>query len=1229
MPGQYGVPPAAFFGAFNHQPMYGGYQPRYTGPFNFGGGGTTQLLSMAAPYLMQLIAPEMKFTQFFPEQSAYDQFMAERDSEERSLATQRAAAADTQQLARVLHGVGRIINRRELSAVERARNERMAETLSGMLPMASRFLGEEFVDQLHGRRGSSAMMAQQLHAALRTHADPFTGRLGVGGAATGDIAQELYGLLYGPGADPARISNLSAGQVGILARELSVRGLLPELRDSQRTRDYIAEMRQSLTARERLFDDAAIERAVLRDKDITDRQAKGLPVSEALLESKREGIRATRARMLTDADLPIEELAKLPGGQDILSHIDTQRLKGRLENLSGAVQAMREVFGDLGNPNAPIAEILNGLDALTQGGLATMSPGQIEAIVRRTQATARVTGMGVQGIMGLGAQAAAGAEQLGVDRRHAGMIANRSALYGAASSRVPGGADPAWSKLSPERVTLLDLQLSTQALGSENANQLAVLRRLVSEQAPFQNQDVRSLLEAMDAGAETFTDAAGTKRSIHMSRNDFTEFLRRSTGMDATQVRTLLDDRSGNQEFMNDTILNFVRKTGQRNEIFGQAGSMIAASFERGLVGDAFQKELGALKPGVDLRGTALSIGNQVARQIIDSGVDTLSDPKRRADAMNRIIRDELAQTFMVIAPTRDPGQLVEKFLQQQGGIDNFRVEVYARLNNNLQSRGYTGVIGAAQLMGKQVHAEAEKRTRLVAAEQAMAEALAPLGDAGPIQRLVESLSAAGPNKDLREILLDVTGAVPKEFAEIAKNQKESPVAGFFSVLQETRQLDAAKPGDLKKIQRNAQIMRALLVGGDDARKLHNEITSAGPLTPADQLLAEQLSRASQEGGAERMQRLKSLLRQSGTDMRDSTRMAEIGGRISGQISREDMPSSREELNTLSTGFVTNTMQQAAAILASPAALDQLGAGGLDLVRRLESLGGDLQGLAREAGDKVTVGDLIAGKRGSEEQQQQAIAKIRQMDKIWADVAKRHTAADVPGSGTNPIKARSEEERRAAEELQRFRSGFRDMTLEEAAKANIDPARFKSLDLDSDGKLTAAEQQAHDVVRRLLDGNTQVGPAERRELATAIRRGDHAAGLDQSLRAREELAKIAHKEGLYGADTAWDAVKAPDKAKAIELLKGKIDRSEIKDAATIERIRALVPEAEKLRDLDHKNLKDRLSQFGSRPDVPTAGDKPIPMTLTGTLKMLQDGTAKLFGEGEIIQTIAKSIGFTM
>ena len=166
----------------------------------------------------------------------------------------------------------------------------------------------------------------------------------------------------------------------------------------------------------------------------------------------------------------------------LLRQFDANKIGNRLKNMSGAVAAMREIFGDMGKPNAPMSQLIEGLNALTQGGLATMNPAELERTVRTTQVIARTSGMGMQALT----------EPDGPGRRHG---PERWAWTAASASRRPrvppssapptvrsvAATSPAGAGAAATSMTIMDQQLRLNAAASPMSNRLGAVMRIVRD----------------------------------------------------------------------------------------------------------------------------------------------------------------------------------------------------------------------------------------------------------------------------------------------------------------------------------------------------------------------------------------------------------------------------------------------------------------------------------------------------------------------------------------------------------------------------------------------------------------------------------------------------------------------------------------------------------------------------------------------------------------------------
>lgn len=206
----------------------------------------------------------------------------------------------------------------------------------------------------------------------------------------------------------------------------------------------------------------------------------------------------------------------IPGGGDYIREDEIKRIGGRMKNLAGAVAAMRDIFGDAGRPDAPMREIINGLQALTQGGLANMSPGQLQQTVRNTQQLARMASVSLGGALQLSAQGAGIADSMGLDRafvpaatQHA--LATAAAYVGSGLDRaIVGGLDK-------EALMSVDQQLSLSAANSvagKHLNAVLAMRSMFGFRKGFKGSALDAAAEAIDRGDTEFTFGGQTMSTV-------------------------------------------------------------------------------------------------------------------------------------------------------------------------------------------------------------------------------------------------------------------------------------------------------------------------------------------------------------------------------------------------------------------------------------------------------------------------------------------------------------------------------------------------------------------------------------------------------------------------------------------------------------------------------------------------------------------------------------------
>jgi hypothetical protein len=360
--------------AFGGMPMYGGTPIMPSQMFDLGvpgmqnGPGGMMVGMMMQGILPSLMGPNFMPGQFTPTQNLFDHRYSIQYFMQRRQAVEQASRADEDTYFRAIRGMARMRGiEYEAGGAQEQSARRFAKDITSVTPI----LGDmfpELIDNLSGIRGSSAIMAQKMFEAGRYQFDPVTGRLGMSGESAGIISQDVFNRLYGSGADLTKMRGLGAGRAGQLYDELTKRGFGVPAFDGEK--------------------DAMNKLG--RDVDRMNPQA-----IDAALRS-----------------------------------FNAQKVSQTIERMAGAVAAMKDIFGDMGRPNAPMVELLNGLQALTQGGLSHMTPHQIENSVRQTYAIAKYTGLGLEGILGFAGSAGQTLDAIGYNRAFAPSLAQGSAAYG-------------------------------------------------------------------------------------------------------------------------------------------------------------------------------------------------------------------------------------------------------------------------------------------------------------------------------------------------------------------------------------------------------------------------------------------------------------------------------------------------------------------------------------------------------------------------------------------------------------------------------------------------------------------------------------------------------------------------------------------------------------------------------------------------------------------------------
>jgi hypothetical protein len=609
---QFGIPPSG--NMVNFQPP--SYNPM-AGP----GFASNPLLQLAmAMYLPQAMGQGNFLPSLTPAQHLFDQHDAAKYQSARMQGMAGAQAIDQRALTTRMLGLAAAGSDSPMTAMNVEQASNMASIVNH--PLAKMVVGqlmgpENMEDLYYGRRGSAEMMYQSVAKSGFHRRDP-TGGERMSAESLSGMTREMYAQMYGPDADLSEMNGISAGRAGVLYDDLFRRGVLPQSIGNLKPSDRVKAISESLPTddktMERLSREYAHEQLMRSDEKILDgkRYADLTPQQQ----QAEVGRRATTARGELESQFKdikdynagtgkksIGEIEQMEGFGIAARSVDAQKASGTLKQYSGAIAAVREIFGDNGNPNAPMQQLINALEALTQNQIGRVSPKKIEQQVREMQLAARGAGVGLNGMMALSSQAAAFGDQLGLDR----SFANTSTLAGmrqGEAMRNAGAINRGFGGMSQEEAMLKGTYLESAAAASPIGNMIGVAVRTVKENTSKHYDangkaltPVGAMVQALERGDTTYQDpTTGKTVDIQQGLADKQSAFIRDE-LDKTEDKRLTEermlDRQGNQEFT--SYVKDLSRITQRADITGDMASTFdnQLSLEQKGFGDKDRRQIG------------------------------------------------------------------------------------------------------------------------------------------------------------------------------------------------------------------------------------------------------------------------------------------------------------------------------------------------------------------------------------------------------------------------------------------------------------------------------------------------------------------------------------------------------------------------------------------------------------------------------------------------------------
>jgi hypothetical protein len=784
------------------------------------------VVSMFGNQLMQGIAgPGKFFPNLSPGQQLGDQILGsihQRAGMANIAAANRAGNAD---VARRVVGMMTMVTGQEAAPLTEAQAAQIGSVLNNpVMKMAlGSLIGADALEAAYfGRKGDPAALAAIVNRVGFSRRDSLGGTR-MTSESMQDFTQSLHAELYGTKDSVDDMHGFMAGQTGQLFENLFQRGLLPRSvgaltpaervnvigKDSKRDDETMNRLARQLAMRELSESDrkftvgTGADRKEYKFSEMTEEQQEDILKNE--LPGARTRIDRTMARVDAvrnrdgrfgkpeEFEKEIRALEELPEYGVAARGLDASKAAQKVKDFTGAVAAVREIFGDNGNPNAPMSQLLAALDHLSQGSISQVGPGKVENVLRSMRQAARDTGVGFEQLAGMSAEIGAYGDTLGI-ARPISMQNTLNALVMTKAMRDQGKFDtPLFGKMDQATASREVAMRMTRGDASGVGMAMAALRRAV-ELTPdeFKGTQLEAVVNAYKNGSATYDFGGQTY--------NFAEFVGKRGALGVVEIAgqhgitpqtmNALARDPATQQFLNAGYA-FLAQPYQlerdlnnliaRPELSNRVGSEQARA--------AFNAATGAKTPKEQAR-IIENIGATITKRTLNETLDKTE--QERNDILFKNLEADVAAALGGGKDAERQAKLLVPLMFGESEEERRRtlVTMTARMNTETKSRTGRELTATGQIYDRAVSEQFLKDRAAYEERAARLENMSRGMESSLIQRISEGVAAVGGTGkfDRDKFFQDITGVV--EVAGLTEKLTPELIAGVSSA---AAAMDAAK----------------------------------------------------------------------------------------------------------------------------------------------------------------------------------------------------------------------------------------------------------------------------------------------------------------------------------------------------------------------------------------------------------------------------------------------------
>lgn len=702
--------------------------------------------------------------QFSSGMNMYSQMKAGSVLSNQSKAMGMASQRDQRAIYEMIEGSANLLGQ-PMGRRERQNANDVASYAANAMPFLAQ-INPDFVDKMAGVKGSATVMAQNMARGGRYAIDPVTGRRGYSAESAGEITKGVYDRLYS--GDASAMGGMTAGRAGALFDEAQRRGMMPNS------------------------------------------------------SGRGKGMKEIADQMGTT----ISEVSQMPDLDRKLRELDANKIASKLKGMSKAVNAMSEIFGEAGEPNAPMAQLVGAIETLTQANMQNIEPQKLARMVRNTSNVAKAAGIEMPEMFKLMGATAGMADRSGVNRVFVPGITNQAVAENQAGKNIFGGAQ-VFGLPNADKLLNIDQQLNVQATRDYRTQDVASIARAVETFGvePEKGSELAAVYAAIkdkDSGGNyTYNGEKKNVYDLNKQEGGINQFLAGSK-VPISVIQSLNANRDANEALINKYDINTnIGRQGQTrlvtDELSAYNGTAVRSVMDDETLMKDVSPELRTL-----LNSSSQEITDRTSEGLFadNLGKDDLNDLKGLTQRnLNKIIEEKGIKTTAAD----------KKALAVMAGSIYESSDAYAR---NQKFEGGLPTMAYSMNKGKIREAQALKQEADITSQ--FEEGFGGMGKSSFLQRTTDFLRGAGKDTKVEDFMATALNFQPKD-------QIKEMFAKDFDDLQKSAEAFKGANGEQVKTD---YLRNAITINADEISKAGNDPEKLKKLTAEQDSLKEDLIRS-------------------------------------------------------------------------------------------------------------------------------------------------------------------------------------------------------------------------------------------------------------------------------------------------------------------------------------------------------------------------------------------------